>query len=338
MLSTTTVDNTTTGPDYLLELGRGFWAAKALLSAVELNIFPMLAKTPATEPQIRERLGLHPRATRDFLDALVGLGLLERDGGTYRNTELTDTYLDPTKPTFFGGRLKMLSWQYSVWGNLAQLLRTGEKQSGAGDFSQLYSRPEAVRGFMLAMDGANAGIGTAIAREIDWRDRSSFVDVGGARGNLAAEIVKAQPHLNGGCYDLPPVEPFFDEHMENLGLKDKVHFHAGDFFTDNLPIADVFIFGHVLHDWDDEKRIALLRKAYDTLPSGGCAMAYDAMIDEDRRDATNLLMSISMQLITPGGSEYTASDCEGWMRGAGFEKTSVHRLTESDQLVVGYKA
>jgi hypothetical protein len=337
-MTTTTVDSTTPGPESLLQMGRGYWAAKALLSAVELEIFPLLAKQPSTEPQIREQLKLNPRSTRDFLDALVGLGLLTRDGQTYHNSEIADLYLDPRKPTYFGGRLKMLSWQYSVWGNLANLLRTGEKQSGAGDFSQLYARPEAVRGFMLAMDGANAGIGTAIAREFDWSKRKSFIDIGGARGNLSAEIVKARPHLSGGTFDLPEVEPFFTEHMTNLGLAGKVRYYSGDFFTEDLPTADVHIFGHVLHDWDDEKRIALLTKAYKALPAGGAALVYDAMVDDERQSPMNLLMSLSMQLITPGGSEYMASDCQAWLRAAGFERTSVHQLTASDKLVVGYKA
>ncbi|MER5212029.1 methyltransferase [Streptomyces sp. NPDC002838] len=322
----------------LLELGQSYWASKTLLSAVELGLFSLLAKEPAPEREIRERLSLHPRATRDFLDALVGLGALERDGEVYRNSPAADLYLDEGKLPYRGGFLKMLNWQFNLWAQLTELLRTGAPQTkGPTHFDDFYSKPEAVRGFMVAMDGANALVGPALAKEFDWSGRTSFIDVGGARGNLAAAIVKAHPHLRGGSFDLPPVEPFFDEHVDRLGLADRLDFHAGDFFTGPLPSADVLIFGHVLHDWNDDQRLTLLRKAYDALPEGGAVLIYDALIDDGRRDPKNLLLSLNMQLVTTGGSEYTGADCRSWLAEAGFSRTETVPLTAADTLVVGHK-
>ena len=324
--------------DTVMELGQQYWASKTLLSAVELGVFTLLARRPATEPEIREELKLHPRATRDFLDALVGLGVLERDGDTYRNSPVAEAHLDEAKPGCRSGFLKMLNWQYGLWGKLTDLLRTGECQTpGPKDFDTFYSNPDSVRGFMQAMDGANALVGPALAKAFDWSGRKSFVDIGGARGNLAAAIVREHPHLKGGSFDLPPVEPFFDEHVARLGLADKLTFHPGDFFKDPLPEAEVLIFGHVLHDWDDEKRVALLRKAYDAVPEGGAVLVYDALIDDERRDPTNLLLSLNMQLVTPGGSEYTGADCRSWLTKAGFTRCETVRLTDADSLVIGHK-
>ncbi|GGZ68138.1 methyltransferase [Streptomyces bluensis] len=322
----------------LLELGQSYWASKTLLSAVELGLFSLLAEKPAPEPEIRERLSLHPRATRDFLDALVGLGALEREGDVYRNSPAADLYLDQAKLPYRGGFLKMLNWQFNLWAQLTDLLRTGAPQTkGPTRFDDFYSKPEAVRGFMIAMDGANALVGPALAKEFDWSGRASFIDVGGARGNLAAAIVKEHPHLRGGSFDLPPVEPFFAEHVARLGLADRLDFHAGDFFTGPMPSADVLIFGHVLHDWNDEQRLTLLRKAYDALPAGGAVLIYDALIDDERRDPKNLLLSLNMQLVTAGGSEYTGADCRGWLAQAGFERTETLPLTDADSLIVGHK-
>lgn len=330
--------NINEGAAALLELGRNYWASKTLLTAVEIGLFTELGKGPATEPEIRERLQLHPRATRDFLDSLVGLGVLDREGDVYRNSPAADYCLDENKQTYRGGLLKMFSWQYSVWADLTDLLRTGARQKGAHDFSALYSNPEAVRRFMAAMDGANATVGPALAEKFDWSKCSSFVDVGGARGNLAAAIAKAHPHLSAGCFDLPPVEPIFDEHMQRLGMTGRVTFHSGDFFTDPLPTADVLIFGHVLHDWDDLRRLTLLHNAFEALPAGGTVLIYDALIDDDRRDPTNLLLSLSMQLITPAGSEYTAADCRSWLTRAGFSDTDAVPLSGPDTLVIGRKS
>ncbi|MEV7795270.1 methyltransferase [Streptomyces sp. NPDC087512] len=330
--------DTTQARDALLELGQSYWASKTLLSGVELGLFSLLAKEPAREPEIRERLSLHPRATRDFLDALVGLGALERDGDVYRNSPAADLYLDEDKLGFRGGFLKMLNWQFTLWAQLTELLRTGEPQTkGPTRFDDFYSKPEAVRGFMVAMDGANALVGPALAKEFDWSGYRSFVDIGGARGNLAAAIVQAHPHLRGGSFDLPPVEPFFDEHVARLGLADRLDFHPGDFFTGPMPSADVLIFGHVLHDWNDEQRLTLLRKAYDALPEGGAVLIYDALVDDERRDPKNLLLSLNMQLVTAGGSEYTGADCRSWLAEAGFTRMATVPLTAADTLIVGHK-
>ncbi|MFJ5225039.1 methyltransferase [Streptomyces sp. NPDC088400] len=335
---TTAPEPTAPEPAALLELGQSYWASKTLLSAVELGLFSLLAGEPAREPEIRERLSLHPRAVRDFLDALVGLGALEREGDVYRNSPAADLYLDEAKLPFRGGFLKMLNWQFNLWAQLTELLRTGAPQTkGPTHFDEFYAKPEAVRGFMIAMDGANALVGPALAKEFDWSGRRSFIDIGGARGNLAAAIAKVNPHLRGKSFDLPPVEPFFDEHMDRLGLAGQLDFHAGDFFTDPLPTADVLVFGHVLHDWNDEQRLALLRKAHDALPEGGAVLIYDALIDDERRDPKNLLLSLNMQLVTAGGSEYTGADCRSWLAEAGFGRTETVPLTDADMLIVGHK-
>ncbi len=324
--------------DDILLLGRQHWAAKTLLSAVELGLFTALAEQPATESEIRERLDLHPRSSRDFLDSLVGLGLLERAEDRYRNAAAADLYLDERKPTYRGGFLRMFAWQFSLWGRLTDLLRTGKPQTrGATHFDSYYTKPEAVRQFMSAMDGANALVGPALAESFDWSGYTSFVDVGGARGNLAAAIVKAHPHLAGSTLDLAPVEPFFHEHVAQLSLQGRLRFQAGDFFAEPLPTADVLIFGHVLHDWDEQERVTLLRKAYEALPAGGAVLVYDCLIDDERRDPTNLLLSLNMQLVTDGGSEYTAAECEGWLRTVGFARTETKPLTAADTLVIGYK-
>lgn len=325
--------------DDLLRLARGYWAAKALLSACELDLFSVLAAGPATEADLRERLGLHERAVRDWLDALVGLGLLTYDGKRYANAADADDYLDAAKPTYLGGFMKLLNFHYRGWGGLTDLLRTGESAShGAQNFDVFYSDPTHVKQFMQAMDGAIDGIGPSLATAFDWAGCTSFADIGGARGQLAADIAKAHPHLRAVTYDLPQVEPVFHDHMAEIGAEGRVTFHAGDFFTEPLPEADVLVFGHVLHDWDDEKRIALLAKAYDALAPGGRVLVYDAVKDEEPGAPDNFLMSLNMRLRTPGGSEYTASQARAWLTETGFTGVTVQPLTGPDSMIVGTKA
>src|SRR5687767_14161848 len=94
-------------PEPIMQLGHSFWAAKALLSAVELGVFTTLAKGPLDGDRLATEVGLHPRGARDFLDALVALGMLDRRNGTYRNTPTTDLFLDRAKPSYIGGLLEV---------------------------------------------------------------------------------------------------------------------------------------------------------------------------------------------------------------------------------------
>src|SRR5215212_1534049 len=144
----------TVTPDHIMQVGLGFWASKTLLSAVELGLFTELAKGPMTAEAVGERLSLHTRSLRDFLDALVSLRLLERDdAGLYSNTPETDTFLDKAKPTYLGGMLEMANARlYGFWGSLTQGLRTGQPQnevSRGGDnlFEALYADPARLENF-----------------------------------------------------------------------------------------------------------------------------------------------------------------------------------------------
>ena len=96
--------------------------------------------------------------------------------------------------------------------------------------------------------------------------------------------------------------------------------------------------GRILHDWDLEQKLVLLRKAHDALPEGGALIVYDALIDDDRREnAFGLLMSLNMLIETPGGFDYTGADCRGWMAEAGFRDSYVEPLLGPDAMVVGLK-
>jgi hypothetical protein len=122
----------TVTPEQIMQLGLGFWGSKTLLSAIELGLFSTLASGPASEAQLRKRLDLHERSCRDFLDALVALGMLERGPDGYRNTPATDLFLDRAKPAHVGGLLERANARlYGFWNPLTEALHTGELQNEA---------------------------------------------------------------------------------------------------------------------------------------------------------------------------------------------------------------
>jgi precorrin-6B methylase 2 len=292
---------------------------------------------------LQAKLKLHPRSARDFLDALVALKLLERDDGIYRNSPDTDLFLDRAKPSYIGGILEMANARlYGFWGSLTEALRTGEMQNESKHktdfFAVLYAEPERLRGFLRAMSGISAGAAQAIAAKFDWSKYTTFADVGAAQGMVPVVVARAHPHLKAIGFDLPAVQPIFEEFVAQQGLSDRIRFQGGNFFDDPMPNVDVIVMGHILHDWDLAEKKLLLQKAFAALPKGGAVIAYDAVIDDERREnAFGLLMSLNMLIETPGGFDYTGVDCQAWMREAGFVSTRVEPLVGPDSMVIGFK-
>ena len=120
----------TLDPGRILQTGLAFWPAKTLLSAIEMGLFTELAGGPERFASLAGRLGLHPRSARDFLDTLVALGFLTRDGDLYGNTPETDLFLDRRKPSYIGGILEMANARiYPYWAGLTEGLKTGQPQN-----------------------------------------------------------------------------------------------------------------------------------------------------------------------------------------------------------------
>ena len=331
-------------PDKILQTGLAFWPSKTLLSAVEMGLFTELSHGPETFDTLSGRLGLHPRAARDFLDTLTALGFLQRDGDTYGNTPETDFFLDRAKPSYVGGILEMANARlYPFWGHLTEALRTGQPQNevktgGAGMFETLYADPARLKGFLAAMTGISHGSNMTIARAFPWKDYRTFVDVGTAQGDLAVQVALANPHLRGLAFDLPEVAPIFEDYCKACGVADRVSFVPGSFFDHDLPKADVVMMGHILHDWDLPTKRMLIEKAFKAIPVGGALVVYEAIIDDDRsKNAFGLMMSLNMLIETPGGFDYTGADCAGWMKDAGFSTTRVEPLVGPDSMVIGIK-
>ena len=331
-------------PDSIMQIGLGFWASKTLLTAVELGLFTELAKQAMDASGIQKRFNLHQRSVRDFLDALVALGMLQRSNGIYSNSPPTDLYLDRAKPGYIGGILEMANARlYGFWNSLPAALRSGKPQNeasaGGNPFDGIYSTPEKLEGFLKSMTGLSLPAAIAIAQKFPWKNYKSFIDIGCAQGGVPVTIANAHVHLSGAGFDLPMVKPTFDAYVRDHKLSERVRFMAGDFFKDDkFPAADVLIMGHILHDWNLDEKMMLLCKAHAALPPGGSLIVFEALIDDERKqNAFGLLMSLNMLIETPGGFDFTGADCQKWMKDVGFKQTRVEHLAGPDSMVVGVK-
>jgi ketosteroid isomerase-like protein len=329
----------------VLRTGLGFWESRVLLSAVELNLFTILVERPLELSELTRRLGLHPRGARDFFDALVALGFLERDGALYKNARGASTFLNRMNPEFDMTALLEVAdahW-YDTWRHLTAALRTGQPQSkatvGEGDhFDVLYADPLRVEKWQRAMHAGSVGTTLALAEKFPWREYQTLADIGCAAGSMLRRVLSRHAHLYGIGFDLAPLAPSFERAAVEAGLAKRMRFTAGSFFSDPLPPANVISFGHVLHDWDLPTKRMLLQKAFDALPPGGAVVVYDMMIDDERsKNAFGMMMSLHVLLESPGGFDYTGADCLTWLNDAGFQGCYIEHLGGSESMAVGFK-
>lgn len=343
-----TIPNAEVTPDHIMQIGMGFWASKALLSAVELGVFTTLADGPKSGVCIETALGLHPRATFDLLDTLVALGFLARTGdgaaGVYRNTAETALYLDRNSPRYIGGILEMANARlYRFWADLTPALQSGKpqneiKHSGRPMFDELYADPARLEQFMSAMSGISAANFIALAEKFDFALYNTLVDIGGASGQLSCIVAARHGHISCLSCDLPIVRPIAERHIDRQGLAGRVNAHALDFMQDNFPEADVITMGMILHDWNLEHKKMLIAKAYQALPKGGVLIAIENLIDDARRkNAFGLLMSLNMLIEFGDAFDFTGADFARWCEEAGFERCEVLHLAGPASAAIAYK-
>jgi hypothetical protein len=342
------MSNTQLDPSRIMDVGMGFWPSKVLLSAIELDLFTQLGDTSMAGKEIGERVGLHPRAIHDFLDSLVALRFLDRDGdgpaGRYRNSAEAAEFLDEKSPAYVGGFLKMCNARlYGFWGDLTEALRTGQPQNetkGGGNpmFAELYADPARLEQFLHAMAGVSLGSTHALAEQFDFTRYDTVCDVGGATGLQSMVLARRYPELHCTTYDLPVVAPIAEKAIAAAGLNQRVTVAAGDFFADPLPRADVIVMGQILHDWNLDRKMQLISAAYDALPDGGALIAVESLIDDARRENVfGLMMSLNMLVEFGDAFDYTGSDFAGWCREIGFREVDILPLGGPTSAAVAYK-
>ena len=335
-------------PEHIMQIGLGFWASKTLLAAIEFQLFTILAPKPLSAKQIIEKLKLHERSYDDFLDTLVSFKFLNREGNgidaIYSNTPDTNFFLDKNKPSYIGGILEMANKRlYNFWGNLEEALLTGKPQNEQknsttnNQFADIYSSPEKIKEFLNAMSGIQMGAFISFAEKFDFSSYKLLCDVGGAIGALSVEVAKKHSHLKCISYDLPQVTPVASEYIKQHGLSNRVETDSGSFF-ERIPKADIIVMGNILHDWSENEKITLIKKVYDSLPSGGAFVCIENIIDDDRRkNSFGLMMSLNMLIETKDGKDYTFNDFFKWTSLAGFSGQKLIPLVGPTSAVVAYK-
>jgi hypothetical protein len=307
----------------LMALSTGFWAFKTLAAAHELGLFTRLAGGPGTTAgELAQALALHPRPAEMLLTGCAALGLLEKTGGRYRNTPLSDAYLVKGKPYYFGGFVQMADQRlYEGWGKLTEALQTNRPttwdpavQSSMFDGED----PKVLALFWEAMHSLSTMTARELGEALDLSDFRRLLDIGGGSGAYDIELCKRYGNLHATVFDLPHVAAIAAGKIAEAGLADRIETAGGSFFEELPRDHDVHLLSMILHDWDEAKNRTLLRRSFEALPEGGAVVISELLVNDDKTGpAPAALMSLNM-LIEAEGRNYTPAEYSAWLEEAGF--------------------
>ncbi|MEE1942882.1 methyltransferase [Streptomyces sp. TRM 70361] len=289
----------------MLQMMTGYWVTQVVRTAAELRIADHLHPDGATPAEVAEAESLDPDSAFRFLRACASLGLAaSADGRRFTGTPLLDT-LRSDAP----GSLRDLAlWggaesHWLPWGRLADAVRTGAPQTeaalGAPVFDWLAAHPGEAEVFTNAMTAMTRGLAHKLADVIDLRDARVAVDVGGAGGNLVQTLMRRHPGLTGVVLDLPHVAAEAEASAVSMGVADRFTFVGGDFF-DEVPPGDVHLLKFVLHDWDDDACVRILRNCRAALRPGGRVLVMELLVDKVGTPGLEPLMDLNMMALSTG--------------------------------------
>jgi len=329
----------------ILDLVEAFRRSKVMFTAVQLGIFEQLAIVPQTCAALAVQLMLDRPALSRLLDGCVALGLLERDGECYANTPAATRFLTKASPETLAGYIVYSDQSlYKLWDHLDDAVREGTNRwtqafgSRSALFDHYFRNETSTRSFLAGMHGFGQLASPRIVTAFDLSRFNLLVDLGGATGHLSIAACRAYPFLRASVFDLPQVEPFALEYIAQSAYADRVDFVSGDFFTDDLPRADLFVLGRILHDWDDPKIDTLLRKILFALPRGGALLVTETLVDDDRSGPIYTLMQDLNMLVCTDGRERTEAEYSALLRGVGFSTVQFRRTDSLVDAILAIKS
>ena len=312
-------------PAPVIDLIQAFRRSKTMFTAASMGIFDLLHEAPAAASEVAARLAANADATERLLDACAALGLLRKREGVYENDPVADTYLRAASPhTLYGYVRYSDEALYPMWNHLADAVREGTPRwrqtfGLAGPiFSAFFRTEEAMRDFLRGMHGFGMLTSPKVATAFDLSRFRRIVDLGGATGHLVIAACERYPELGGAVFDLPRVTALAREEVARSSARDRIEVLAGDFFEDELPTADLYSVGQVLHDWDEARIARLLTRIFDRLPPGGGLLVAEKLLAEDGVGPIPANMQSLGMLICTEGKERSLSEYTRILRRAGF--------------------
>lgn len=323
--------------DALLQKLGGKWVVQALATAAELRLADVLTE-PEPLSTLARKLACHPPALERLLRVLVGEGVLvEHPDGRFELTPMGVLL----RRDAFGPLAEFVGSapQWNPWTELTYAVRTGrsafEKVHGRSLYDFLAHEPEHAALYDHAVDAFTTAQARALAHDPALAHATSLVDVGGGRGTLLLELLRARPQLRGVLFDRPHVVEHARPRFERAGLSERCACVAGDFFQTLPEGHDTYVLKHVLHNWDDDRAIDLLRRCTAAIPRDGRVLVVDALLLPIAASDPGRLMDLEMLVLTGGGRERSKPQMRQLLRRAGLRLAATRMLAPGAWLMVG---
>lgn len=314
-------------PAPVLDLLEAFRRSKVMFAAVSLGVFDALEHGPLTAEELAARTKSQLDSLTQLVNACVALNLLSKKDGRFALSDMAATYLCQSSPRRLTGYIRYsndVMWR--LWHHLEDAVREGShrwQQAFGWDgpiFSHFFRDDVARREFLMGMHGYGLISSPAVVAAFDLSRFHTMADLGGATGHLVIAACQRYATLRGIVFELPEVAPMAGQIVAQSGLSERITVTAGDFFVDELPRADLYSLGRILHDWNLEKVRRLLDRIANALPTGGGLLIAEKLLREDKTGPRwALLQSLNMLTCTEG-KERSLSEYSELLRSAGFSQ------------------
>lgn len=316
-------------PVTLLQMLSGYWVSQSIYVAAKLKIADLLRDGPKTSDELATLTGSNPRALYRLLRALASIGVFsETETSGYFGLTPLAACLQTDAPNSMHGFAVMLGEEhYKAWGELLHSVQTNasafEQVYGMNIFEYYAQNPESAQAFDEAMTNMSAIERVATVASYDFSSFHTLVDVAGGQGSLLAAILKANPALKGILFDQDAVLAGAKSFIEAEGVLDRCQLMGGNFFESVPSGADAYVLKHILHDWDDERAIAILKNCREAMAENGKLLVVEQVIPEGNQPFVGKLLDLNMLVMCPGGGERTESEYRTLFEAAGFQLTRV---------------
>jgi SAM-dependent methyltransferase len=314
-----------------MQIASGFMAAKHLFAASELGLFEALADAPADIDALAARVGLTRRAARISADAMVAIGLFERDGDLYRNSPVAAAFLAGRGLTDLRPLLRF--WDkisYPTWEALAEVL-------GSGPRHQLFDLDNTAQAiFYAGIEAALAAPAVALGKVVDFSVHRRLLDVGGGTGSWSIATVTRYPHLRATVYELPVAAEIARARVADAGLADQISVVAGDALSDDLPTShDAVLVANVLHCFSPSDDATLLRRIRAAVPDGGRLLLADFWTDATHTQPLHAaLIAGEFAVHVRDGDVYSVDEVRSWLPGTGWRFLTHAPLAGPQSLII----
>lgn len=325
----------------IAQMASGYWISQALYVAAKLAIADRLVAGAKTAGDLAAECGAHPPALYRLLRALASLGVFaERREQRFELTPLAQPLRSDVPESKRAMVLMTGEEQYRAWGELLYCVTTGKKGfDRVFDkplFDYLAQRPEQAALFDAAMVSIHGHETPAMLTAYDFSGIGMLADLGGGNGSVLIAVLKQYPRLRGILFDLPNVIGRAKDNLAAAGLADCCQAIAGSFFETAPSGADAYFMRHIIHDWDDERSLAILRNIHRAAPPGAKLLLGEYVIQPGNNPDFAKLLDLTM-LVIPGGQERTAEEYAALLKAGGFELTRIVPTTTEICLIEARK-